>query len=104
MKKDKSKTFPAISAFDFNGDGSLVAVATGDREIYIMKTNGSKDVKKWEVQHTLKEVSTTDHSMSWRPQPLSGTLSQANWSQAQSIVVCLCGTMTLVKVCSSLNS
>ena len=101
MKKSKSQTFPAISAISFNGDGSEVAVATKDWEIYIMRTNGSKDTKKWEIVHTLKEVCQMTSSMWWRPQQSSGIPSLVNSWQDPSIEVCSYGRLTLERTSTS---
>lgn len=54
-----------ITAICFNKDGSQVALCSGEKEIFIYNTNGSKDYSKWEKKHTLKEHTQKAAVIDW---------------------------------------
>ena len=52
------RILPGIASFDWNADRSRVAVCPQSREILIFKTNGKPNIKDWDLEAVLKEVSS----------------------------------------------
>eukprot|EP00344_Euplotes_crassus_P011469 CAMPEP_0197003386 /NCGR_PEP_ID=MMETSP1380-20130617/7672_1 /TAXON_ID=5936 /ORGANISM="Euplotes crassus, Strain CT5" /LENGTH=357 /DNA_ID=CAMNT_0042421883 /DNA_START=18 /DNA_END=1091 /DNA_ORIENTATION=- len=54
-----------VTAISFNKDGSQVAICTGEKEILIYETKGSKKFADWEQIHILKEHTQKAAVIDW---------------------------------------